>query len=174
MSGFPTYITRDDLGPEYRNLYPPENPETDADAEHLNLLRWQAAGAALVVPRAILIAAWDSGSSAFQVSREDQVWNSRRDQTDPTLARTGAGQYTYTFASAYKDQAGEDVSTTLLGARVSVLDIDAATLWAADTHVQAEARITSGSPLVVEVKLGNFVSGAFSAYADHKFLLEVW
>lgn len=115
--GFPNRFKRSDLGPKFRNGYPVENPETDLSDAAVNAAFWQTAGAGLIVPRAKLIAEWNG--SSFTILEQAEAWNPNLDQAHPVLARLGTGDYSYTFASTYKNELGEDVALALNGARAS-------------------------------------------------------
>jgi hypothetical protein len=70
----------------------------------------------LIAPRAVLVGSY-SGST-LTTKHQAEAWNPNNDQAHPTPARSGTGVYSYTFASTYKDEDGNDVTTVLLGARV--------------------------------------------------------
>ena len=118
--GYPTIPTRDDLGPEFRDLYPPENPETDFGADGLNLTLHQVAGLGMVLPvRAVLIARYDTTLSAFVVTHQEEAWNPRRTQARPVLTRIGGGDYRLTFAINVLDRNGNSVPYRPVAARVT-------------------------------------------------------
>lgn len=169
MSGYPTLITRAALGPTYKDERPVENPETDLGARALNLAFWQLSGVQMAAPRALLIAEWNTTSSAFDLSRQGEAW-SPQSTSAPTLARSAAGKYSYTFAASYPDVDGTEVSTVLHGAQVSVLDVTDAEIEGDETIV-GYARVDG---LAVHVRLARYDSGVFGAYEDRRFALMVW
>lgn len=115
MSSFPTRVTRSQLGPQFRDVYPVENPETDFGAGQLNTLCDQAAGANVIVPRAALVASWNG--STFDVFHQAEAWNTDNSQPHPALARSAVGRYTYLFAATYLDGEGNVITTALPAAR---------------------------------------------------------
>jgi hypothetical protein len=119
MAGYPTIPTRDDLGAEYRDVYPPENPETDFGADALNLVLHQVAGLGMVLPvRAVLIARYDS-LSAFVITHQEEAWNPRRVQARPVLSFEDDGEYRYTFPAAVLDRDGNSVPYRPVGCRIT-------------------------------------------------------
>jgi hypothetical protein len=117
--GYPTIPTRDDLGPEFRDLYPPENPETDFGADALNLVLHQVAGLGMVLPvRAVLIARYDSTLGAFVITHQEEAWNTRRAQARPVLERVEGGQYVYTFPTTVLDRHGNSVPYRPVACRI--------------------------------------------------------
>lgn len=164
MSGFPTRLTRQILGPTLRDTYPVENPEIGIPASAFNTLFHQVAGLNLVsFARAIVVAEWNG--SDFDIPYQEEAWNTRGLQSRPTLARTGTGNYTYTFASTYKNELDVDVTTALVASRASLR-----------TQVTAYANrreiftwIDPAAPLVVEVRIFDSSGTA----QDEPFILEV-
>lgn len=120
MSGFPNLTTRQDFGPEFRDAYPPENPETDWGADQLNLLLHQLAGLGLANPvRACLIGKYNSTTGAFEIYHQEEAWNPRRDQAHPTLTRSAPGVYFWTFPATVLDRNGNEVPLSLVAVRAS-------------------------------------------------------
>ena len=117
MSGFPSRILNSQLGSTLRDPRPVEHPEYEWAADYIELLKWQAVGAALCSPRAQLCAAWNTGTEEFDIFTQDEAWNPTRAQAHPALARTSAGIYTYTFAQLYDDQGGAHVALEIHGFR---------------------------------------------------------
>lgn len=160
MAGYPTIPTRDDLGAEFRDVYPPENPETDFGADSLNLVLHQVAGLGMVLPvRAVLIARYDSTLSAFVITHQEEAWNPRRAQARPVLTRNSAGNYTYTLPTAVLDRHGNSVSYRPVACRV------------------VQVRVTPADPAqVVSCWLdGQAVNvDAVAAADDYTFWLEVY
>lgn len=162
--GFPKRFTRDALGPQLRNTYPVENPETDIGAESFNADFHQVSGMNLIVPRAALVARWNG--STFDIFHQEEAWNPRHAQPHPVLERTVTGHYTYTFASSYEDEEGVSVPTVLVAARA--FDLAGTAVFA--NRVEAHAWIDNVNPLIVHVQLWRSASGAAD---DPRFWLEV-
>src|SRR5690606_2327623 len=111
--GFPLRLLRSAFGPRYENEAPVKNPRTQIGDSIINALLWQVAGMNGVVPRAALVATWDT--SEFVISHQWEAWNSNKEQSHPALTRVSAGVYRYDFAVSYQDEAGESVAVNLLG-----------------------------------------------------------
>lgn len=165
MSGFPLRPSRDTYGPQLRDVYAADNPETDIPAAAFNTLFWQVAGLGAAHPvRAIAIAEYSGG--ALSTIYQAEAWNPNNDVTHPVVERTGTGTYTITFAPSYPDETGAEVSLSLLYARAKFLgDMSA---WA-NRH-EAHAWIDPADPLVVHVTTWDTATGLA---ADAKFLVEV-
>ena len=159
MSGFPSRISRDTLGPELEDLYPTDNPSTDIPAAAFNTMFHQVAGLNVAMPtRAVAVVA-----AAGTVLHQGEAWNSNGDQAHPVIAKTGTGTYTMTFASSYLDETGSAVATSLLFAEARFLgDMSA---WA--NKVDAFAWV---SGLVVYITTWTAATGAA---VDAKFKVEV-
>lgn len=158
MSSFPTRPLANDFGPEFRNLYPVENPETDADADAFgNRVRWQVAGMGLVVPRGVLVAEW-SGAT-MDILMQEEAWNPNRLVARPVLDRTATGVYTYTFQSSYDDKDGTAVATQIFGAQCSVNS----------TAHDGYAEMNTGN--IISIEIYHRVTGAA---ADERFMLTYW
>lgn len=115
MNAFPTRITRSQLGPQLRDVYPVENPETDIGHDSFNAAFDQIAGCNVIVPRAALVASWNG--SAFDILHQAEAWNTDANQPRPTLARSATGRYTYLFAASYLDSEGNAITTALPACR---------------------------------------------------------
>ena len=161
--GFPNRITRADLGPPHVNEHPVEHPETEVGAEVVEPLLHQVVGANLVLPRAVVAANWNGAD--FDYEHQQEAWNPDNAQVRPVLDRSGTGVYTWTFASTYKDETGEDIATLIRAPRIS----SHKTLSAFADRIVAEAWIPSGTPLVVQVRLWS----AAGTPEDAPFRLEV-
>jgi hypothetical protein len=167
MPGFPERATRGDLGPEYRNNRPVENPETDFDAQKLNLLCDQVAGANQIVARASLVAKWNPGANDFDIFHQAEAWNPNQDQARPELTRIAAGRYAYLFASTYMNSANEVITTSLPAVRAHCFDTPASEV--APVFYKAYAWKDSGNPLRVLIA----VQDNAGALTDKAFWLEV-
>jgi hypothetical protein len=161
--GFPTRFVRSVLGPLLRDLYPPENTETDIGARTFNTVFWQVAGMNLVSPRASLVASWNG--SAFTYTHQHEAWNAENAQAHPQLTRQSTGRYRYTFAASYLDENGSAIATVLGPPRITPHSPVSA--WASQLYPYAW--IDPGSPLVVEISIWNFAGAA----TDAPFWLEV-
>lgn len=116
MSGFPNIPRRVDFGPEMRDARPPIIPETDLSANQMNLTFWQVAGAGRVLPQAVLVFDPDSPEITFQALAFDP-----RQLLGPVdFVVNGTGDYTFTFATTYRDEQGTPVSFTPAGAMAHV------------------------------------------------------
>jgi hypothetical protein len=164
--GFPKRFTRDQLGPQLRNTYPVENPETDIGAETWNPLMHQVSGMNLVVPRVALVAAW--GGAAFDLATQAEAWNPKGDQAHPVLGRTSTGDYTYTFAATYKDEDGVAQPLALGAPRVTPFG---APIGVLDYLPHAFTWIDTVNPLIVQLRIFD-VANAY-APLDWPFWLEV-
>jgi hypothetical protein len=162
--GFPTRVTRDALGPKLEDAYPVEHPTQEVGARTFNADFWQVAGMNLIVPRAVLIASWNG--SAFDLHHQAEAWNPNGQQGRPTLARVGAGDYTYEFASTYADEDGTQQTLTLVAARVN----DCKVLANFAARLESRAWLDGSNPLLVHVKLWDTGGSG----ADARFWLEVF
>jgi hypothetical protein len=167
MSGFPARVLKSELGSTLRDPRPVEHPEYEWAADYIELLKWQAIGAALCSPRAIVCAAWNSGTEEFDIFTQEEAWNPSHAQTHPELERTSAGVYTYTFAQIYDDQAGEHVALEIYGFSAKacpVLPTDADGPYS----VEVTRDSTAGVPTLMIT-----ITDADTDPADVPFLLEV-
>lgn len=143
MNGFPTYPTRSDFGPELRDLYPPENPETDIGADQFNLLFHQVAGLGLANPvRACLIAKYNTGTGVFEIYHQEEAWNPKRDQARPTLTRQAPGIYFWGFPSTVLDRHGNAVPLSLVAIRTFIGADGAAPVVSFTSAAQLEISIS--------------------------------
>lgn len=163
--GWPLRIVRA-LLPTMDELIPKEHPEQDVGGGDFNLDWWQLAGANLVIPRAVLAAKYNTGTSAFVKSYQEEAWNVNSALAHPTLARAGAGEYSYTFAATYPDKDGNLVATVLGEPDVRATKV----LAVYADRVDAYAWIDAGDPLVIQVRLFN---AAGAGVDDVPFLLKV-
>ncbi len=165
MSGFPNRPTRGTFGPKLEDTTAPTNPEQDVPAAAFNLDYHQVVGLALANPAQVaVIANWNG--SAFDYAHRSEAWNTDGSQTHPALARAGAGSYSLTLASTYKDQDGADIAIAPKAARVTVHKV----LAAFANRVVGYAWIDGSNPLVLQVRLWEEATGTA---VDAPFWLEV-
>lgn len=164
MSGFPLRFRRSVLGPKLIDSNPIENPETDIPASAFEALFQQLVGLNLAQwTRAVVIANWNG--SSFDYAYRDEAWNTDGQQTRPVLARAGAGNYSWTFASSYLDEDGNAQATVLVAPRASSRKL----LTAASDRVDGYAWIDPAAPLVVQAR---FYRKTTDALEDVPFILE--
>ena len=109
MSGYPATPARIAFGPHMENGRTPENAKTDLTATQMNLTFWQTAGAGRVLPQAIFVFDFNTASMLFQA----YAFDPRQKLNAPVeIVINGVGDYTFTFASAYKNQNGVDAPFT--------------------------------------------------------------
>ena len=166
MPGFPTRLTRSALGPKFRDVYPVENPETDIGADQFNAALPHTQTYNLIVPRSVLIGAWNAGTAQLDRSHEAQAWNPDKAQSNPTFARAGAGSYSYTFASTYTDETGTAIAISIIAARVTAFR----QLTAYTDRVNAYAFIDTLNALKVQIRLYDQAGSGI----DAPFWLEVF
>lgn len=166
MSGWPSRLFRAELGPVLRDPRPVEHPEYEIPAEHIELLRHQLTGLALVGPRAVCLASWTG--SAFSVHWQAEAWNPRNELAHPELARTSTGVYTYTFPSATaQDRDGNSVPLDLQYGRCSICS---GSPVGTTQPLAADVINLATSPASFQLELRN---GAGTAI-DKPFWLEIW
>lgn len=102
MSGFPDRPPRVAFGPEMQNKRPPVIPETDLSADQMNLSFWQAAGAGRVLPQALLL----FNGATPDILTQALAFDPKQELEDIAFVKNGTGDYTFTFASTYSNQAG--------------------------------------------------------------------
>jgi len=156
MSGYPNIPTRQDFGPEMENVRPPVMPTRDLSAGQMNLSFWQTAGAGRTLPQALILF---DGTIPGIVS-QSLAFDPRQELGNITFVDNGVGDYTFTFASTYKDQRGADVAFAPLGAIAVPQNVAAG--------VEASPTLISGQDVTIEVV------DAASAPLDAIILLQVW
>lgn len=102
MSGFPATPTRTAFGPEMKNKRTPRNPETDLNANQMNLLFWQVAGAGRTVAQASLV--YDGAAPG--VTYQALAFDPKQELGNIAVVKNGVGDYVFTFASTYLNQNG--------------------------------------------------------------------
>lgn len=163
MSGFPARVLRSFFGPKFFNDRPVERPDHEFGAEKMEILCWQVAGMNLCADRVCLEASWDG--SNFQISHQTEAWNAKNEQSHPTLARSEAGKYTYTFADTYLDGEGNDVAINLGPPSVSC---HAEQDTFAD-RIEARAWMDANNPSIIHIRIWD----ATGTLVDKPFLLKV-
>jgi hypothetical protein len=114
MSGFPTRPSRTAFGPTKLNTTAGLlHPAYHTGSTETNLSYWQLAGCGVVTHRAWALLAWNGAVLSLSASAE--AWDANGSAV-PTVARTGAGVYTVTYAATYNDETGTAASTALLAA----------------------------------------------------------
>lgn len=117
MAGFPTRTSRTAYGPAFRNAgNGVTNPETHAGAFLIGLLAWQTAGLSCAGSLAWALIAWDG--AALTLTAASEAWDANSAAL-PTVARSGAGVYTVTYAATYNDETGTAVVSNLRAAVVA-------------------------------------------------------
>ncbi len=114
MSGFPTRPSLTAFGPRRSNARPVRNPQQQAGADFMNLLRWDVAGLGASCPRAWVLATF-TGPTTIAVTAQGNAWHGAA----PTPARSGTGVYTFTYAATYVDDDSVAIVTNLLAVKVS-------------------------------------------------------
>lgn len=135
------------------------DPETEVAASYFNRLVAQAAMASHTLPRAWVRV---TAGSSPTVADHDAVWGNS-DSVKPTVARSGAGVYTVTWASSYNDLQDTPESHTVSIRAASANGSHSGAL----RHVQHELT----SAVVVTVR--SFNSGGSATDVD-SFFLQVW
>ena len=136
-------------------MRPVTNPQKELDADQMNLTFWQVAGAGRVLPQATIVYVGATPLLTYQALAFDP----RELLGNIANAKTGVGVYTFTFASTYKDEAGNDVAFTPRAAQAMV--------QGAAAQVQAVPNLNGQ---VVQV----IVMDGAGAPADATILLMVW
>ncbi len=102
MSGFPDRPPRIKFGPNMQNRRDPKIAETDLSANQMNLTFWQAAGASRTVPMATIL--FDGVTPA--IIAQALAFDPKQELGAIGFAKNGTGDYTFTFASTYPNEAG--------------------------------------------------------------------
>jgi len=158
MAGFPTRTTRAAFGPTKRNATTGLiNAELYQGATEVNLDYWQTAGMSLSAPRAWALVTWD-GATAVSLTAGGEAWDPTNASV-PTVARTGAGVYTVTYAATYVDETDTAVATSLLAAAVSPM-----------SSSSRHATWTISSSRIVNV----YMWDAAGVAADASFFVTAW
>lgn len=149
----------DTFGGVFQNADAVVDPETEMAAAYMNRMIAQLAMVSHTLPRAwVRVTAGIAPSAADH----DAVWGDGAGVA-PTLARTGTGVYTVTWASAYDDlqDQAEEHQLTLRAASVSVSHSGAARI--------PQWTLTSATVVTV-----NVYDAAGAAADCDAFFLQVW
>lgn len=155
MSGFPNTPTRVAFGPEMENEFPPTNPKRDLEANSINLTFWQTAGAGRVLPKALIIYDLVADSILFQALAFDP----RGELSNIAHTKNGTGDVTFTFASTYKDQNGNDANFTPK---------------AATADVQSSTAGDNGNASVSAQTVNVLVFNVSAVAIDRTIIVQVW
>lgn len=159
---FPARVLRAVFGPDFINTRPVEHPQTEFDANAMQVLLWQVSGTNQSAVRATVAAKWTG--SAFQIFHQGEAWNPEGSQTPPLLERASTGVYTWTFASTYPDVEGNDVSPNIGPVRVSSHKV----LTAFADRIEAHAWRDAADASIIHVRLWD----ASGTPVDEPFWLE--
>ena len=124
MAGYPRKITRQNLGPTYRDAVKPTNPESEFSAGTLNLMAWQLAGMNGPSARAFFYVT--ISGTVLTTANQWMAWDPNQSLSAMAWVRTGAGVYTWSLPNGglgvgiYPDADGSSVSAGLLAALGSV------------------------------------------------------
>jgi hypothetical protein len=137
--GFPQRPDRDSFGPEVVNSAPVRDSRRQWDASIANLVMHQCAGLGLVSPRTALVF---SASPGPAVLGRVEAWNVRRETAspynDPTLTRTGAGNYLVTYPTPIPDDGGVDQAVSFIWALPIIANADPTVFRHAQAAVDAQ------------------------------------
>lgn len=156
MSGFPNRPARVAFGPQMQNVRAPVIPEKDLSANQMNLTFWQLAGAGRTLPMAVLL--FDGAAPA--ILYQTLAFDPRQELGELAFAKAGTGDYTFTFASTYKDQRGSDTPYSPI--------IGMAMVQNGAPGTKAQAFVPVAQAIKVEVR------DIAEALVDGTFLLAVW
>jgi hypothetical protein len=105
MSGFPVRPSRTAFGPKPVNRYPVVNPAQQMDGPTIgDLLFWQVSGLGQTGALAWAFIAVAAGAIDVPNVVTAEAWNPNKDQTAPTITRTGLGIYRVQYAATYPDK----------------------------------------------------------------------
>ncbi len=165
MTGWPLRPDRDSFGPTFRDASPVRDPERQLSALSYNLSCWQLAGMGLLAPRAKLV--FTMGVTPMILQRAE-AWNPDRSTVgpyvDPSITRTGAGNYLVEYTSPVPDENGEDQELSFTDALAYIVNATATTLK------HAQAAIIAATPK--QVRVCAFSSAA--AAEDNTVAVLLW
>lgn len=125
MSGSPLRPDRSSFGEVFVDSTAVRDPRKQMAARIMNLVTWQVSGAGLLMPRAAL--AFTMGVSPVILGRVE-AWNPNRESTgvfaDPTITRTGAGNYLVEYPTEAPDENGENQPISFSWAGSFVINAD--------------------------------------------------
>lgn len=166
MSGWPLRPDRDSFGPTFRDTTAVRDPTRQQSAQQHNLGLWQIAGMGLVSPRAMLVF---TASVAHPILARAEAWNPKRLTTgahaDPTISRTGAGNYLVEYPSPVPDEEGEDAVLSFGYALAFPVNADPTTLK------HAQAAVETGNTKQVRVCV---FSNANALEDDNDVAVLIW
>lgn len=155
MSGFPSRPTRTTFGPPLVNVRPVSQPDKELDAGIVDLAWWQMAGASRTTALAVVIYNGTTQARVFQ----GLAWDASNKQAPIPAVKVGTGQYTFTFASSYPDEKGQQISFT---PRAAIAFVQGAA-----AQIQAVCTI-NGQAVSVEV------ANQANTHVDATFMMMVW
>lgn len=156
MGGFPARPARSKFGPTMKNKRRPTIAETDLSADQVNLSFWQAAGSGRTLPLATILF---DGAIPIIVSQA-LAFDPKQELGLIDVVKNGTGDYTFTFASSYKDENGVD---TPFAPQFSMT-----MLQGGNPGDKATPFDPSGQDVLVRVR------DAAEVLIDGTFLLQVW
>lgn len=152
--GFPRRPSLDSFGPQLQDTRVIRNPGAEAGSDLLNLMRFQLAGAGLMVARAWAVI--DGTGGVITLAAHAESWNPKgltaAPYTPPVAVRTSTGLYTLTYQATYPDDAG-----ALVGLGISET-------WSRplrSANVRDAATTFTGN--VITVNLKEFQAGSYVA-----------
>lgn len=157
--GFPTRIGRSALGPSKTNQRRVIDPTKEISSVEWNLVRWEVAGMAGVVPQAWVFATF-TGPDQIAVTAHREAWAPDGTSSAPTISRTSAGLYVITYDATYPDENGTAVAIQLFGGTVGP---------SATTNLNGVASVSSNRIVTVSIFTANS-----AAATDSSFLVAVW
>ena len=156
MSGYPNIPARVAYGPQMRNKFEPRIADTDLAADSVNLTFWQIAGAARVLPMALIL--FDGVTP--QILSQALAFDPKQELGDIAFVDNGVGDYTFTFAGTYLNQNG--------AATPFVPSFSAPFVQGGAAGTKANSFLPSGQDVRVVVR------DIAEASIDATFVLAVW
>jgi len=162
MSGFPIRPTRLAFGPKPENKFVVRDAARELGADIGDLIMWQTSGCGVVVPQAWALIEVIGGPD-WSLIASAESWDANGGLL-PTVARSGVGTGTITYAATYPDKDATARTTSLWGAA-----IDEQVLV---TTKEGRAQINANGR-VVDVAL--FLSGVADDWTTgDRFLVRAW
>lgn len=120
MSGFPLRAGRDDFGPTMQDTAPVRDATRQLDADRVNLLMWQTAGAGITAPLAWAVVFLSATPASLVVQAHAEAWNPHGLSSDPyytppVLSRFGLGEYRIDWPATVLDRNGDEVELGIVG-----------------------------------------------------------
>lgn len=139
MSGWPLRPDRDSFGPEVENTSPVRDSRRQWDASIANLIMHQCAGMGLVSPRTALVFVAQVGPT---ILGRVEAWNPKRLTAvpfdDPTITRTGAGNYLVEYTTPVLDELGAEQGVSFAWALPIIANADPTVFRHAQAAVDAQ------------------------------------